>query len=131
MAGDFDAVIKLLYPTDVATFFTLDEIGVGETFDAVANVEIGPDIFQFANNAILRVGVVNLTRGTGVTVIEQAFPLAQAQQPFQAEHRVNIPAGWANADPGDVLQLVGSYSFTFGANQDTSTSTSVTFSIRR
>ena len=125
MPSDFDASIKLLYPTDVNTFFTIDDIAKGAAFDVVANVEIGQDLNQNVDTFDLRVGIVNLTQSASTKVVNVSGPLTPAAAPFLKEERVNIN-GWT-ADIGDVLQVVASYKVTAGVNVDFSTAQSVTF----
>jgi hypothetical protein len=128
MPSDLDANIKLLYATDVGTFFTIDDIARGETFDLVLNVEIGKDLNQQVDRFDLRVGVVNLTQSRLVTAVNQGDTLTPADAPFLAELRVNIPANWsAEAEVGDVLQAVASFKVTAGVNVDFSTALSNTF----
>jgi hypothetical protein len=43
------------------------------------------------------------------------------------DERVNIPAGWGPAAPGDVLQAVAAYRVKAGVNDDFSTAQSQTF----
>jgi hypothetical protein len=126
MPSDLDANIKLLYPVDVGTFFTIDDVPNGASFDVIANVEIGQDLNQSVDNFNLRIGVVNLTQPQSVASLNDAGALTPAAAPFLAERRVNVPAGW-NAQVGDVLQVVASYKVTAGVNVDFSTATSTTF----
>jgi hypothetical protein len=126
MSSDWDASIKLLYATDVGTFFTVDDVSNGATFDVIANVEIGENLNENVDSFVLRVGIVNLTQSSSVSIVDQPGTLTPANNPFFAEERVNIPAGWAAA-VGDVLQAVASYKVTAGANTDFSTAQSNTF----
>ena len=126
MPSDFDANIKLLYPVDLGTFFTIDDVASGTSFDVIANVEIGEDLNENVDNFDLRVGVVNLTQAQSVATVDDSGALTPADAPFLDERRVNIPAGWT-AQVGDVLQVVASYKVTAGANNDFSTASSVTF----
>jgi hypothetical protein len=126
MSSDWDASIKLLYATDVGTFFTIDDVSNGTTFDVIANVEIGEDLNQNVDSFVLRVAIVNLTQSSSVFTVDQPGTLSPASNPFFAEERVNIPAGWTAA-VGDVLQAVASYKVTAGANTDFSTAQSNTF----
>jgi hypothetical protein len=126
MPSDFDASIKLLYPVDLNQFFTIDDVAAGDSFDVIANVEIGQDLNQNVDNFDLRVGIVNLTQSSSVAIANDSGALAPAPTPFLDERRVNIPAGWS-ANPGDVLQAVASYKVTAGANTDVSSAVSQTF----
>ena len=126
MPSPWDASIKLLYATDLNTFFTIDDVPRGDSFDVIANVEIGQDLNQSVDNFDLRVGIVNLTQSNSVAVVNDAGALAPAATPFLDERRVNIPAGWS-ANAGDVLQAVASYKVTAGVNTDFSTAVSQTF----
>jgi hypothetical protein len=126
MPSDLDASIKLLYPVDLNQFFTIDDVASGDSFDVIANVEIGQDLNQSVDNFDLRVGIVNLTQSNSVAVVNDAGASAPAATPFLDERRVNIPAGWS-ANAGDVLQAVASYKVTAGVNTDFSTAVSQTF----
>ena len=130
MSNDMDANIKLLYPVDKGSFFTIDDVGQGKEFDVIANVEIGEDLNEVVNRHEVRVGIVNLTQskavGTPQTFSENLLP--QNNTARLAELRVAIPSGWnADAEPGDVLQAIASYKVTAGVNIDFSTAQSVTF----
>jgi hypothetical protein len=127
MPSDWDANIKLLYATDVGTFFTIDDVSNGATFDVIANVEIGENLNEHVDRFDLRVGIVNLTSSASVAIVDQGQTLTPVQnQPFLAEVRVNIPSGWTAA-VGDVLQAVASFKVTAGINLDFSTAESNTF----
>lgn len=130
MSNDMDANIKLLYPVDKNSFFTIDDVGLGKEFDVIANVEVGEDLHEVINRHEVRVGIVNLTQskavGTPQTLNQNVTP--QNNTPLLAELRVAIPATWANdAEVGDVLQAVASYKVIAGVKIDFSTAQSVTF----
>lgn len=129
MPSPWDASIKLLYATDLNTFFTIDDVGRGQSFDVIANVEIGENLNEVVDRFDLRVGIVNLTQSRAVAAVNQGGALTPANNtPFNAEVRVNIPGNWsANAEVGDVLQAVASYKVTAGANTDFSSALSNTF----
>ena len=130
MSNDMDANVKLLYPVDKNSFFTIDDVGQGKEFDVIANVEIGEDLNEFVNRHEVRVGIVNLTqsRAVGVPQTRSDNLIPQNNTPRLEEVRVAIPAGWdADAAPGDVLQAIASYKVTAGVNIDFSTAQSVTF----
>lgn len=128
MPSDLDASIKLLYATDVGTFFTIDDVPRGESFDLVLNVEIGKDLNQQVDRFDLRVGVVNLTQSRSVRTVDQGDTLTPSEDPFLAELRVNIPVNWsAEPEVGDVLQAIASFKVTAGVNVDFSTAFSNTF----
>jgi hypothetical protein len=130
MSNDMDANIKLLYPVDQNSFFTIDDVDRGKEFDVIANVEVGEDLNEVINRHEVRVGIVNLTQSKSVgqpqTLSQPVTPLNNT--PLLAELRVPIPGNWdADAEVGDVLQAVASYKVTAGVNIDFSTSQSVTF----
>ena len=130
MSNDMDANIKLLYPVDQNSFFTIDDVGRGKEFDVIANVEVGEDLNEVINRHEVRVGIVNLTQSKAVgqpqTFSEPVTPLPNT--PLLAELRIPIPGGWDNdAEVGDVLQAIASYKVTAGVNIDFSTAQSVTF----
>jgi hypothetical protein len=130
MANNWDANIKLLYPVDLGTFFTIDNVGRGKAFDVIANVEIGEDLNGVVDRHDIRVGIVNLTRSkaVGPAVNDGAALSPQSNQPLLQELRINIPGGWdADADAGDVLRAVASYRVTAGVHSDASSSLSIDF----
>jgi hypothetical protein len=127
MPSDFDANVKLLDAVDSGTFFSIDDVPKGATFDVIANVEIGQDLNQNVDKFDLRVGIVNLTQSTSVIVVDDSDALVPAATPFFDRRRVTIQAGWVNAVVGDVLQARASYKVTAGANVDFSTAVSNTF----
>jgi hypothetical protein len=125
MPSDWDASIKLLYPTDEGTFFTIDDVANGAAFDVIANVEIGKNLNENVDNFDLSVGVVNLTQSASIKTEVQSGTLSPSELPFLAELRVPI-SGWS-ASVGDVLQAVASFKVTAGVNVDFSSAQSVTF----
>jgi hypothetical protein len=128
MPSDFDASIKLLYAVDAGGgFFTIDDVANGAEFIVVANVEIGQDLNQNVDRFDLRVAIRNLTQSATVATVNDGDTLTPAATPFLQERRVTIPAGWAPAQVGDVLQAVAAYIVTAGANKDFSTAESQTF----
>jgi hypothetical protein len=127
MANPGDAIIKLLYPADDGTFFTLDVLPPGTDYDVIANVEIGEDLNQFVDEFVLRVAVINLTTATQVDLNEIKRPLVpQNNTQFRDEVRVDF-GPIKNSSTGDVLQAVASYKVIAGATYDVSTAQSVTF----
>jgi hypothetical protein len=129
MANAWDASIKLLYPVDQGTFFTVDVLEPADPYDVVANVEIGEDLNEFASEHILRVAVINLTTASQVAIQEVKETLVpQNNTPRREEMRASF-GPVANSDSGDVLQVVASYKVIAGANVAQSTATSETFVI--
>jgi hypothetical protein len=127
MANPWDATIKLLYPVDDGTFFTLDVLPLNRNFDVIANVEIGENLFENVDRFELRVSIVNLTTATQVALGEVKDTLTpQNNTQFQAEVRVDF-GPIQNSAVGDVLQAVASYKVIAGANYDVSTAQSVSF----
>jgi hypothetical protein len=127
--NDFDANVKLLYPTDDGTFFTIDDIARGDAFDVVANVEAGESLNAVIDSHEVRVGIVNLTQARPVGLPQSlSEALTPAKAPLLRELRIDIPGGWqADAEVGDVLQAIASYKIIAGAQVDFSTAQSVTF----
>jgi hypothetical protein len=127
MANAWDASIKLLYPADEGTFFTIDVLEQTDNYVVVANVEIGEDLNEFASEHVLRVAIVNLTTASQVDLVE----LKQALTPQNnQQRRQELRAEFGpikNSSSGDVLQAVASYTVIAGANTDVSTASSVTF----
>jgi hypothetical protein len=127
MSNPGDATIKLLYPADDGTFFTLDVLPPNTDFDVIANVEIGEDLNQYVDRFVLRVAVINLTTAAQVAVAEVKDSLTpQNNTQFRDEVRVDF-GPIQNSDAGDVLQVVASYKVIAGATYDVSTAQSVTF----
>jgi hypothetical protein len=127
MAGAWDAEIKLLYPVDRGTFFTVDSIESKTAFDAIANVEIGEDLNENVDRHDVWVSVRNLSKSAIVATGQGGGPLTpQNNLQRREEVRVEIPDGWI-ADVGDVLELVAGYKVTAGANTAFSSRRSETF----
>ena len=128
MPGPWDASIKLLYPVDQGSFFTVDDIDNNTPYDMIANVEIGENLNEHVDDFELRVAVRNLTQSTTVQIQTLKGGLTPADDTtFQAEERVNFNA--PNQTPGDVLQAVASYRVNAGSNSDFSSAESVTFTV--
>lgn len=129
MPSDNDANIKLLSAVDLNQNFTIDDIANKATFDVLADVEIGADLNQVVDSFDLHVAIRNLTKSETVATVTKTGTLTPDPTPkaFLNAERVNIPANWAPADVGDVLQAVASYIVTAGANKDFSTAQSQTF----
>ena|SRR5918994_1086907 len=126
MPSPEDASIKLLYPVDVGTFFTIDDVANGDPFDVIANVEIGENLNENVDDFVLRVAVRNLTQSTTVQIVDLPGTLNPAQNTaFNSEERVSFNA--PNQAVGDVLQAVATYRVNAGANSDFSTAESKTF----
>lgn len=129
MANNFDASIKLLYPVDQGSFFTIDVLEPTDSFDVIANVEIGQGLNQFVSEHVLRVSVVNLMTGGVAGTAEVRAPLTpQLNTQRREEIRANLPVA-KDVSPGDVLQAVASYKVIAGANVDISTEKSETFAV--
>jgi hypothetical protein len=131
MTNPGDAVIKLLYPVDDGTFFTLDVLPPNTPYDVIANVEIGEDLNQVVDEFVLRVAIINVMTATQVDLKEVRDKLVpQDDTQFRAEVRVDFdPIPSQKASPGDVLRAVASYKVIAGATYDVSTAESVTFVI--
>jgi hypothetical protein len=128
MPGPWDASIKLLYPVDQGSFFTIDDIDNNTPYDVIANVEIGENLNENVDDFTLRVAVRNLTQSTTVQIQELKGALTPVDDTtFQAEERVSFNA--PNQTPGDVLQAVASYRVNAGANSDFSSAESVSFTV--
>lgn len=126
MPGPWDASIKLLYPVDQGSFFTIDDIDNSTPYDVIANVEIGENLNENVDDFELRVAVRNLTQSTTVQIQTLKGALTPADDTtFQAEERVSFNP--PNQTPGDVLQAVASYRVNAGSNSDFSSAESHTF----
>ncbi len=127
MSGPWDAEIKLLYPVDDGTLWTVDSIKSGTPFDAIANVEIGENLNEVVVRYDVWVSVRNLSKSTTIATGQRGEPLTpQNNTPRREQILIDIPGGWA-ADPGDVLELVASYRVTAGINTSFSSAASRTF----
>jgi hypothetical protein len=125
MAGRNDATIKLLYPVDNGTFFSLDTVAPNTAFEVVADIEIGSNIMQVVTRHDVRVTVRNLSTGE-VTTESFGELLANSLAPYNAPLKVAFPNGVKGSD-GDVLEAVASYRATAGINTDYSTAASGAF----
>lgn len=127
MANNFDANIKLLYPVDPGTNFTVDDVAKGKAFEILADVEVGQDLNAVINRHDVRVGIVNLTQAKPVgAAVNFGEVLTPAHTPLLKVLRIAI-ADTGDAQVGDVLQAVASYKATAGVHTDFSTAQSVTF----
>jgi hypothetical protein len=127
MANPGDAVIKLLYPVDDGTFFSIDVLPPGTNYDVIADVEIGENLNEYVDKFVLRVAIINLTTATQVDLKEVTGALTP-QNNTQFHDRVRVDFGpIQNSEPGDVLQAVASYKVIAGSTYDVSTAQSVTF----
>jgi hypothetical protein len=128
MPGPWDASIKLLYPVDQGTFFTIDDIDNNTPFEAICNLEVGEGLNENVDDLVLRVAVRNLTTSDTIEIQEVNRNLTPANNTtLTSEERVSFNA--PNQTPGDVLQLVGSLRVNAGVNSDFSNAESVTFNV--
>ncbi len=128
MPNQWDANIKLLYPVDDGTFFTVDSVNVGDEFDVIANVEVGANIMQNVDGFDLRVAVRNLTKSTILDTQSVSENLTDQADPLNREIRVDFPGGWTE-DDGDVLEAVGAFKVRAGINSDYSSQGTETFMV--
>ncbi|KUM85567.1 MULTISPECIES: hypothetical protein [Streptomyces] len=129
MAGSFDAEIKMVYPVDDGTFFTVDRIPSGTPFDVIANVEIGDEINGNVDEHDVWVSVRNLSKSTVVAARHLNETLApQKDTRRRLEVRVDFDTPWT-ADNGDVLEVVASYRVRAGINTIFSAARSLPFVI--
>ncbi|MFI6744379.1 hypothetical protein ACIBI9_66985 [Nonomuraea sp. NPDC050451] len=127
MSGPWDAEIKLLYPVDAGTFFTVDGIRSTTAFDAIANVEIGENLNENVDQHDVWVAVRNLSKSTTIATGHGGGVLKpENNTPRREEIRIQIASGWT-ADVGDLLELVASYKVTAGVNTTFSSRTSEKF----
>jgi hypothetical protein len=127
MSNPWDATVKLLYPVDDGTFFTLDVLPPNTPYDVIANVEIGENLNENVDKFILRVAIINMTTATQVDLQEIEGKLTPLNNTQHLEE-VRVDFGpLQNSSPGDVLQAVASYRVIAGANFDISTAVSATF----
>lgn len=126
MPGTWDANIKLLYAVDDGGFFAIDTVNNGDSFDVIANVEIGANLMQVVTKHDLFMFVRNLSQSN--ILASQTFnqSLTPQNAPLNQEIRVNFPGGW-NASEGDVLEVVTAYKVAAGVNSDYSSQKTNTF----
>jgi hypothetical protein len=128
-ANAHDAAIKLLYAAARNTDFTVGVLDPGTPFDVLADVEIGENLNENVDEHSIRVSIVNLSSAARIALNEVRAPL-KPQNNTPRRERLRVPFGaLANADPGDVIQAVGTYKVTAGVNTDVSTAFSETFTV--
>ena len=124
-----DAAIKLLYAAAQNTDFSVGVLDPGTPFDVIADVEIGENLNENVDEHTIRVSIVNLSSATRIALNEVVAPL-KPQNNTPRRDRLRVPFGaLANADPGDVIQAIGTYKVTAGVNTDVSTAFSETFTV--
>jgi hypothetical protein len=127
MPSPWNASIKLLYATDVNTFFTIGTVHKGDPFDVVADVEVGENLNEAVDSFDLWVTIRNLSQFSILLRNQISRPLNPASNaPSFNEIRVGFNGGW-NASEGDILQAVAAYKVTAGGFTDYSTAESNTF----
>jgi len=96
-------------------------------YDVIADVEIGENLYEFVDEYVLRVAIINLTTATQVDLQQVTNPLTP-QNNTQFHDRVRVEFGpIQNSSTGDVLQAVASYKVVAGSTSDVSTAQSGTF----
>jgi hypothetical protein len=124
-----DAAVKLLYAAAQGTDFTVGVLDPGTPFDVLADVEIGENLNENVDEHSIRVSIVNLSSATRIALNEVRAPL-KPQNNTPRRERLRVPFGaLANADPGDVIQAIGTYKVTAGVNTDVSVAFSETFTV--
>jgi hypothetical protein len=126
MPSDFSASIKLLYIVKDGMYFPIDDIINGSSFDVIANVDIGQDLYQNVDNFDLWVSVLNLSQLSVLGAEHVGGVLIPSTTSFNDEVRVDFDSGW-NANVGDVLRAMASFKVTAGANFMVSTAQSSFF----
>jgi hypothetical protein len=128
MPNQSDANIKLAYPVDVGTFFTLDVLVNGTPFDVIANVEVGENIMQSVDGYDLWVSVRNLSQSTILLRTKITEDLPGQKEPLNREIRAHFDGGW-DANDGDVLEALTAFKVRAGVNSDFSTQRTGTFMV--
>ncbi|GIF22126.1 hypothetical protein BJ973_002452 [Actinoplanes tereljensis] len=124
-----DADIKLLYVAAQGTDFTVEVLDLATPFDVIADVEIGENLNENVKEHSIRVSIVNLSSAARIDLNSVTAPLTPQNNTPRRE-RLRVPFGaLANADPGDVIQAIGTYKVTAGVNTDVSTAFSATFTV--
>jgi len=128
-ANAYDADVKLLDVVGQGTNFTVSVLDPGTPFDVLADVEIGENLNESVDEHSIRVSIVNLSSATRIALNEVQAPL-KPQNNTPRRETLRVPFGaLANADPGDVIQAIGTYKVTAGINTDVSTAFSETFTV--
>ena len=117
MSGNWDANVRLLYPAEKGQRVALESILVGDAFDVVTHVEIGKGIMQFATGWKLFVSVRNVSRCTVLATETTEGTLPPANEHWHRQIPLAIDAGWV-ADEGDMLDIIATFRFRAGANED-------------
>jgi hypothetical protein len=127
MANSYDAVIKLLEPVDVGTNSTIDVLQTADSYEVLADVEVGENLAAFGPDFVLRVAIINLTTSAQVALnhITGTISVA-ANTTFTADLRVPFgPISGSVTD--DVLQAVATFRVYSGTIEDVSSALSDTF----
>jgi len=126
--NNWDARIKLLYPADDGTKFTADTVKLDDSFDVIANVEVGQNLMQFADGDELSVSVLNVSQSTVVASANAPRTLAAVDKQLDEDLKVDIVSGWGSkAKAGDLLEVVATYRLDAGIHTDYSHATSSRF----
>ena len=124
-----DAAVKLLDTVAQGTNFTVSVLDPGTPFDVLADVEIGENLNENVDEHSIRVSIVNLSSATRIALNEVRTVLKPQNNTARRE-RLRVPFGaLANADPGDVIQAIGTYKVTAGVNTDVSIAYGETFTV--
>lgn len=126
MAGNWDATVTVLRPTETGQNFVAATVQSGKEFDIVVEVEAGARIMEFASRHDLVVSVLNVSAGTVLARLPFSEPLTAASAALHRSLRLPVPAGWI-AQVGDVLEIVASYTLTAGVHPNTSSARSGDF----
>lgn len=135
MTNSFDSRIKLLDPADAGTIFSADTVALDGPFDLRANVEVGTGIHGFTDEHTISVSVINVSKSRTVAQKSVTNPLPPANNEFNDVLVVPIAPGWGtvatDAEVGDVLEAVASYTVTAGIHTDYSTAVSQRFVVTK
>lgn len=116
MAGPYDAELKLLYAVDDGQFFAIDTLSRNDPYDVIANVEVGDQVMRNVDKFDLWTFVRNLSKSTTMASNLKTEPLADQTTPLNREIRVDFGALGAQADEGDIAEVVAAFKVTAGVN---------------
>ncbi|GAA4464134.1 hypothetical protein [Phytohabitans houttuyneae] len=127
MAGNYDAIIKLIRAVDPGTDYTVDTLSPQSAFDVVAGVEVGKALMAVADRYDLWIVIRNLSQSTTEIRKQHGDLLKPTDAPFQKEIRLDFPSGLPAAVEGDVIEIFATLKITAGIHVDHSVARSETY----
>jgi hypothetical protein len=125
MAGTWDADIKLLSIVDEGTRFTADTTENGDTFEVVADIEIGSDLMEIVTRHELFLSVINVSDAAPlVQPLKFAEVLAPQRNSAPVNREIRLKVAKWKAKEGDLIKAYATYKVSAGVHTDHSTSES-------